>query len=58
MVYWNKNMAGPEWTHVDVDPRPLVGADGSKHNVDVICDARKIRLPPAHADLAIQSRVV
>ncbi len=51
VVIGTRTWLGPEWTHVDVDPRPLTAADGSRHNVDVVCDAKKITLPRNHADL-------
>jgi predicted SAM-dependent methyltransferase len=43
------------WTHVDIDSRPLTAADGSRHPVDVVCDARKLNLPDNYADFVFTS---
>lgn len=51
VVIGTRHWLGPEWTHVDINPAPLTADDGSIHPVDVVCDARRIRLPDACADL-------
>lgn len=51
VVIGTRTWLGPEWTHVDVQKSPLTGFDGSRHPVDVVCDARKLKLPSDSADL-------
>lgn len=50
VVIGTRRWLGPDWTHVDVDPRPLAGPGGS-HPVDVVCDARHVHLPDGCAEL-------
>lgn len=51
IVIGTRTWLGPEWTHVDIDPTPLRGADGLPHAVDVVADAHSIPLPSNGADL-------
>lgn len=51
VVIGTRTWLGEDWTHVDIDPRPLTAADGSKHKVDVVSDAKKINLPDRCAEL-------
>lgn len=55
VVIGTRTYLGPDWTHVDIDQRPLTAADGSRHPVDVVCDARKIDLPNDYADIVYNS---
>lgn len=55
VVIGTRTWLGESWTHVDIDPTPLTGADGSRHPVDVISDARKINLPDNYADVVYTS---
>lgn len=49
LVIGTRRWLGPDWTHLDADPRPLVGEDG-RHPVEIVADARKIPLPDEHCD--------
>ena len=51
VVIGTRTWLGPDWTHVDIDPRPLRAKDGTKHPVDVVSDARNVNLPSACAEL-------
>lgn len=51
VVIGTRRWLGDDWVHVDIDPRPLVGEDGKRHPVEVVCDARKITLPDRCAEL-------
>ena len=55
VVIGTRTFLGEDWTHVDIDPRPLIGPNGYKYPVDVICDARKILLPDNYADIVFTS---
>lgn len=55
VVIGTRTYLGPDWIHVDIDPRPLTSADGSRHPVDVVCDARKLDLPDNYADIVFNS---
>ena len=54
VVIGTRTFLGDDWTHVDIDPRPLMGPDGPKP-VDVVCDARNIKLPDNCADIVYTS---
>lgn len=45
-----RSWLGPDWHHVDIDPTPLTAADGSRHRVDTVADARRIPLPTGCAE--------
>ena len=48
IVLGTRTYHGPQWTHVDVDPRPLSGG----HRVEVVADfSKKIPLPSEEYDL-------
>lgn len=51
VVIGTRTWLGPDWTHVDIDPRPLTAADGTRHPVDVVSDARNINLRSGCAEL-------
>lgn len=51
VVIGTRHWLGSDWTHVDADRTPLVAEDGSRKPVDVVCDARNVKLPDACADL-------
>jgi len=51
VVIGTRTWLGEDWTHVDIDPRPLTGEDGKRHPVDVVCDAKKVLLSNEVADL-------
>lgn len=51
IVIGTRTWLGEDWTHVDIDKRPLTAADGSRHPVDVVADARKTGLPDRCAEL-------
>jgi len=55
VVIGTRTYLGPDWIHVDIDPRPLTAADGTRHRVDVVCDARDIDLPDNYADIVFNS---
>lgn len=55
VVIGTRTYLGDDWIHVDIDPRPLTAADGSRHEVDVVCDARKVLLPDNYADIVFTS---
>jgi predicted SAM-dependent methyltransferase len=55
VVIGTRHFLGPEWLHVDADSHPLVDAQGRRHKVDVVCDARKLDLPDKHADFVFTS---
>jgi predicted SAM-dependent methyltransferase len=50
LVIGTRRWLGPEWTHVDIDPRPLLDPDGGLHPVDVVGDARAVPLPDGCAE--------
>lgn len=50
LVVGTRRWLGPEWTHCDIDPRPLVDVDGNQHPVDVVGDARSVPLPDGAVD--------
>lgn len=46
IVIGTRTYVGREWTHVDADERPLWDAETkTRKPVDVVCDARRIKLP-------------
>ena len=51
VVIGTRRWLGPEWTHIDADSTSLHAEDGSHHPVDIVCDARKIKLPDRCAEL-------
>lgn len=51
VVIGTRRWLGPEWTHVDIDSRPLADEHGHLHAVDVVCDARNVQLESECADL-------
>lgn len=51
VVVGTRRWIGPDWHHVDIDPSPLRGEDGSRHPVDTVADARSIPLPDGCAEL-------
>lgn len=51
VVIGTRTWLGPEWTHVDVDPRPLSSPEGGRYPVDVVADASSIPLPDGFAAL-------
>lgn len=51
VVIGTRHWLGSEWTHVDADRTPLVDANGNRKPVDVVCDARNVKLPTGCADL-------
>lgn len=55
IVIGTRTYLGPDWTHVDIDPQPLVDSLGNIHEVDLVCDARKIDLPDQCADIVYTS---
>lgn len=50
LVIGTRRWLGPEWTHCDIDPRPLVDENGRQHPVEVLGDARSVPLPNESAD--------
>lgn len=50
LVIGTRRFLGPEWTHVDIDPRPIFDELGVAHPVDVVGDARSVPLPDGCAD--------
>lgn len=50
VVIGTRTWLGPDWTHVDIDPRPLSSPTGPKP-VDVVADATDIPLPDGCAAL-------
>jgi predicted SAM-dependent methyltransferase len=56
VVIGTRTYLGPDWTHVDIDPTPLYDHVNSKYvPVDVVSDARKIKLPNDYADIVYTS---
>lgn len=56
VVIGTRTWLGEDWTHVDIDPRPLHDPKtGDRHPVDVVCDARKLNLPDDYADIVYNS---
>lgn len=56
VVIGTRTWLGPDWTHVDIDPRPLVDPKtNERHPVDVVSDARNINLPDGYADIVYNS---
>lgn len=55
VVIGTRTFLGEDWTHVDIDPTPLVDDSGKRHQVDVVCDARNINLPDDYADVVFTS---
>lgn len=55
VVIGTRTWLGEDWIHVDIDPRPLVDANGVTHPVNVVCDARKLNLPDNYADIVYTS---
>jgi predicted SAM-dependent methyltransferase len=56
VVIGTRTWLGPDWTHVDIDPRPLVDPKtNERHPVDVVSDARKLNLPDNYADIVFNS---
>lgn len=52
IVIGTRHWLGPDWTHVDADPAPLTDVATSRtYPVDVVCDARNIKLPAGCAEL-------
>lgn len=45
LVLGTRHWLGPEWTHLDGDPTPLVGPDSRLHPVDLVAPADKVPLP-------------
>lgn len=59
VVIGTRTYLGPDWIHVDIDPRPLHDPKtGQRHPVDVVCDARKLNLPDNYADIVFNSEVI
>jgi ubiquinone/menaquinone biosynthesis C-methylase UbiE len=50
LVIGTRHWLGPEWTHLDADPTPLLGPDGTQHPVDLLADANRIPLPNDFCD--------
>ena len=51
VVIGTRTWLGPDWTHVDIDERPLKDPEtGEPHPVDVVCDARAVLLPDGCAE--------
>jgi predicted SAM-dependent methyltransferase len=56
VVIGTRTWLGPDWIHVDIDPRPLVDPKtNERHPVDVVSDARKLNLPDNYADIVFNS---
>jgi predicted SAM-dependent methyltransferase len=55
VVIGTRTYLGPDWIHIDIDATPLTAADGTKHPVDVVCDARSLQLPDEYADIVFNS---
>lgn len=52
VVIGTRTYLGSDWTHVDIDERPLKDPEtGRTYPVDVVCDARDVNLPDQCADL-------
>ncbi len=52
VVIGTRTWLGPDWTHVDIDPHPLVDpVSGNRYPVDVVSDAKKIKMKNESADL-------
>lgn len=51
IVIGTRTWLGPDWTHVDVDSRPLSSLGGGLHPVEVVADAAAIPLPDRCAAL-------
>lgn len=50
VVIGTRRWLGSEWTHVDIDPTPLLDKNGRSHPVDVVSDARQIKLADGCAE--------
>lgn len=51
VVIGTRTWLGSDWTHVDIDERPLKDpATGKAYPVDVVCDARAVLLPDQCAE--------
>jgi len=56
VVIGTRTYLGPDWVHVDIDPSPLFDPIRKSYvPVDVISDARKIKLPSECADIVYTS---
>lgn len=56
VVIGTRTWLGPDYIHVDIDPRPLVDPKTmERHPVDVVSDARKLELPDNYADIVFNS---
>lgn len=56
VIIGTRTWLGPDWVHIDIDPRPLVDPKtNERHPVDVVCDARKLDLPDNYADIVFNS---
>jgi predicted SAM-dependent methyltransferase len=55
VVIGTRTFLGKDWVHVDIDPTPLQDEYGYLHKVDVISDAKHIRLPDDYADVVYTS---
>lgn len=58
VVIGTRTWLGPDFHHVDIDPAPLIAADGSRHDVDTVADARRIPLPDRCAELVFSSEAL
>jgi predicted SAM-dependent methyltransferase len=57
LVIGTRRWLGECFTHVDIDPRPLVDPLTRKmHPVDIVCDARTIPLPAGSVDFIFSSQ--
>lgn len=55
IIIGTRHWIGSEWLHVDADKSPLIDENGNQHNVDIICDAKKLDLPDEYADFVFNS---
>lgn len=53
-----RHWLGPDWFHIDIDPTPLVGKDGTLHPVELVCDATSVPLPDGSFEHVFSSEAI